>query len=100
MRVPSKNNSVDETLLGVPRGYAPLVAGRAREGEAVSPKGERWKGESVAVPPPRRLMKARSLMTLRTYLMEENQFLNKLDENSVFLDERELPEMNQSFELK
>jgi len=38
--------------LGVPRGYAPLVAGHLK----VSEKGrqrKRWKGEREAVPPPR-----------------------------------------------
>ena len=40
--------------VGVPRGYAPLVAGHLK----VSEKGrqrKRWKGEREAVPPPRSL---------------------------------------------
>ena len=40
--------------------------GKAREGEAVNPKGERWKGESEAVPPPRRVVIAKSSMVTST----------------------------------
>jgi hypothetical protein len=40
--------------------------GEAREGEAVNPEGERWKGESEAVPPPKRVVMAKSSMVAST----------------------------------
>jgi hypothetical protein len=40
--------------------------GEAREGEAVNPKGERWKGESIAVLPLKRIVKAKSSMVAST----------------------------------
>ena len=66
VRFPRRTTAFGETLLGVPRGYAPLVAGEAREGEAVNPKGERWKGESEAVPPSKRVVMAKSSMVAST----------------------------------
>jgi hypothetical protein len=44
--------------LGIPRGMPLWSQGEAREGEAVNPKGERWKGESTAVPFPKRIVQA------------------------------------------
>ena len=49
------------------QGGMPLWSqGEAREGEAVNPKGERWKGESEAVPPPKRVVMAKSSMVAST----------------------------------
>jgi len=57
-----------KTLLGGSKGVCILGRRRLychREGEAASLIGERWKGESEAVPPPRRFGKAKSSMPLR-----------------------------------
>ena len=48
------------------QGGMPLWSqGEAREGEAVNPKGERWKGESGTVPPPKKVVMAKPSMSLQ-----------------------------------
>jgi len=61
-----------ETMLGEYKGICPLgrrTSYEVREGEAVSREeaGERWKGESGAVPPPRNSGKAKSSRSLQRF---------------------------------
>jgi len=60
VRFPRRTTASGETLLGVPRGYAPLVAGR-----------------SEAVPPPKRVVMAKSSMVASTIPKSSSYHGNK-----------------------
>jgi hypothetical protein len=57
---------LEERCWGFQGGMPLWSQGEAREGEAVNSKGERWKGESTAVPPPKRVVMPKSSMVAST----------------------------------
>ena len=60
------------------QGGMPLWSqGEAREGEAVNPKGERWKGESETVPPPKKVVMAKPSRSLQP--SQKAPFITKIE---------------------